>query len=36
MATGLVAGRLTNLPSCAELLNQIERDARARIAAIAG
>ena len=36
MATGLVAGRLTNLPSCAELLNQIERDARARIATFAG
>lgn len=36
MATGLVAGRLTDLPACAELLNQIESDARARIAALAG
>jgi NAD(P)H-dependent flavin oxidoreductase YrpB (nitropropane dioxygenase family) len=35
MATGLVAGRLTDLPSCAELLAQIEHDARARIAALA-
>jgi NAD(P)H-dependent flavin oxidoreductase YrpB (nitropropane dioxygenase family) len=35
MATGLVAGRLTDLPSCAELLSQIEADARARIAAFA-
>lgn len=33
MATGLVAGRLDDLPSCAELLDGIERDARARIAA---
>jgi NAD(P)H-dependent flavin oxidoreductase YrpB (nitropropane dioxygenase family) len=31
MATGVVAGRLTDLPSCAELLSQIERDARQRI-----
>jgi NAD(P)H-dependent flavin oxidoreductase YrpB (nitropropane dioxygenase family) len=36
MATGLVAGRLTDLPSCAELLAQIEVDARARIGALAG
>ena len=35
MATGVVAGRLTDLPTCAELLSQIERDARARITAIA-
>lgn len=35
MATGLVAGRLINLPNCADLLNQIEHDARARIAALA-
>jgi NAD(P)H-dependent flavin oxidoreductase YrpB (nitropropane dioxygenase family) len=35
MATGLVAGRLTDLPSCAELLAQIEADARARISALA-
>jgi NAD(P)H-dependent flavin oxidoreductase YrpB (nitropropane dioxygenase family) len=34
MATGLVAGRLTNLPSCAALLAQIEQDARARIGAL--
>jgi NAD(P)H-dependent flavin oxidoreductase YrpB (nitropropane dioxygenase family) len=35
MATGLVAGRLTDLPSCAELLIQIEADARARLSALA-
>lgn len=35
MATGLVGGRLTDLPSCAELLDQIERDARSRFAALA-
>jgi NAD(P)H-dependent flavin oxidoreductase YrpB (nitropropane dioxygenase family) len=35
MATGLVAGRLTDLPSCAELLAQIEQDARARLSALA-
>jgi NAD(P)H-dependent flavin oxidoreductase YrpB (nitropropane dioxygenase family) len=35
MATGLVAGRLTDLPSCAELLAQIEADARARLSALA-
>ena len=35
MATGMVAGRLTNLPSCAELLTEIERDALARITALA-
>ncbi len=34
MATGLVAGRLGDLPSCADLLGDIERDARARIAAL--
>jgi NAD(P)H-dependent flavin oxidoreductase YrpB (nitropropane dioxygenase family) len=34
MATGLVAGRLDDLPTCAELLGDIERDARARIAAL--
>jgi NAD(P)H-dependent flavin oxidoreductase YrpB (nitropropane dioxygenase family) len=34
MATGLVAGRLDDLPSCAELLGDIERDARARLAAL--
>lgn len=36
MATGLVAGRLTDLPDCAALLSAIERDARARLAALAG
>ncbi|QJQ31348.1 nitronate monooxygenase [Sphingomonas lacunae] len=36
MATGVVAGRLTDLPRCAELLAQIETDARARLAALAG
>ena len=36
MATGLVGGRLADLPSCAELLTSIERDARARIAAFQG
>jgi hypothetical protein len=34
MATGVVAGRLQDLPSCAELLTQIEKDAAARIAAM--
>ena len=36
MATGLVAGRIADLPNCAELVASIERDARARIAALAG
>lgn len=35
MATGQVAGRLTDIPSVAELLASIERDARERIAALA-
>lgn len=34
MATGVVAGRLSDLPSCAELLQSIETEARARIAAL--
>ncbi len=34
MATGLVAGRLNDLPSCAELLANIEQEARARISAL--
>jgi NAD(P)H-dependent flavin oxidoreductase YrpB (nitropropane dioxygenase family) len=34
MATGMVAGRLTDLPSCAELLAEIERDARARLTSL--
>ena len=36
MATGQIAGRLGDLPSVADLLAAIERDARARIAALAG
>lgn len=36
MATGLVAGRLRDLPSCAELVGRIEKDARGRIAALTG
>jgi NAD(P)H-dependent flavin oxidoreductase YrpB (nitropropane dioxygenase family) len=34
MATGLVAGRITDLPTCADLLAGIEADALARIAAL--
>ena len=34
MATGLVAGRLTELPSCAELLIRMEREARGRFSAL--
>ena len=36
LATGLVGGRLGDLPSCAELLTSIEKDARARLAALRG
>lgn len=36
MASGQVAGRLDDLPSCAELLDRIEAEARQRIAALAG
>ncbi|TZG29370.1 NAD(P)H-dependent flavin oxidoreductase [Sphingomonas montanisoli] len=36
MATGLVGGRLKDLPTCAELVASIETEARARIAALAG
>jgi NAD(P)H-dependent flavin oxidoreductase YrpB (nitropropane dioxygenase family) len=36
MATGLVAGRLGSLPTCAELLQDIETQARAHIAALTG
>ena len=36
MATGVVAGRLTDLPACADLLQGIETEARARIAALCG
>lgn len=35
MATGQVAGRLTDLPSVADLLTRIESDARGRLAALA-
>ena len=34
MATGVVAGRLKDLPSCADLMTSIETEARARIAAL--
>lgn len=34
MATGVVAGRITEVPSCAELIDQIMTDARARLAAL--
>ncbi len=36
MATGLVAGRIGDLPSCAQLLTDIENQARAQIAALCG
>ncbi len=36
MATGTVAGRLTDLPSCADLMASIEAEARSRISALAG
>jgi hypothetical protein len=36
MATGVVAGRLGDMPTCAALLSQIETDARERIAALCG
>ncbi|HTT42804.1 MAG TPA: nitronate monooxygenase [Steroidobacteraceae bacterium] len=34
LATGLVAGRLTDLPSCSELVEAIVREARARLASL--
>ena len=34
MATGAVAGRLTDLPACADLLQSLETEARARIAVL--
>jgi NAD(P)H-dependent flavin oxidoreductase YrpB (nitropropane dioxygenase family) len=34
LATGLVAGRLTDLPSCSELIEGIVHEARARLAAL--
>jgi|TARA_R100000501_G_scaffold17919_1_gene34991 NAD(P)H-dependent flavin oxidoreductase YrpB (nitropropane dioxygenase family) len=36
MATGLVAGRLDDLPSCADLIDSIVTEARARIGALTG
>ncbi|WP_338445571.1 nitronate monooxygenase [Pelagerythrobacter marensis] len=36
MASGQVAGRLDDLPTCADLLARIEAEARERIAALAG
>jgi hypothetical protein len=36
LATGLVAGRLDDLPSCEELIQSIVRDARARLAVLRG
>ncbi|GAB5487256.1 MAG: nitronate monooxygenase [Parasphingorhabdus sp.] len=36
MATGMVAGRLTSLPDCEELLTKIEKDALERIASLTG
>ena len=36
MATGTVAGRLADLPTCADLLTEIETQARARVAALSG
>ena len=36
MASGQVAGRIADLPTVAELLAEIERDARSRIAALGG
>ncbi len=36
LATGLVAGRLGDLPSCEELIQSIMRDARARLAVLRG
>jgi NAD(P)H-dependent flavin oxidoreductase YrpB (nitropropane dioxygenase family) len=36
LATGLVAGRLGDLPSCEELIQSIVRDAYARLAALRG
>jgi NAD(P)H-dependent flavin oxidoreductase YrpB (nitropropane dioxygenase family) len=36
LATGLVAGRLGDLPSCEELVSGIVRDARARLDSLAG
>jgi len=34
MATGIVAGRIAEMPSCAELVDRIMTEARARLAAL--
>jgi hypothetical protein len=36
MATGMVAGRIADLPTCEELVARIEREAEARLAVLAG
>ncbi len=36
MATGIVAGRIADLPTCEELVARIEREAEARLAVLAG
>ena len=36
MATGVVGGRITEVPSCQELVDRIMSEARARLAALAG
>ena len=36
MATGLVGGRLADLPSCEQLLTAIEQEARARLTELRG
>ena len=36
LATGVVGGRITKLPTCAELIAEIEAEARAHIAALTG
>lgn len=36
MATGVVAGRLTDLPNCADLIADIVRDAEGRLSALTG
>jgi NAD(P)H-dependent flavin oxidoreductase YrpB (nitropropane dioxygenase family) len=36
MATGLVAGRIADLPSCQELVDRIVQEALERIAALTG
>jgi NAD(P)H-dependent flavin oxidoreductase YrpB (nitropropane dioxygenase family) len=36
MATGVVAGRINDLPKCGDLIAQIETEARQRISALCG